>query len=75
MRLLINGLYGHMGAEVAALAAAGCRGAELTAGADVNCPETGAVPCVKNILDAETNVDCIVDFPTTAAPTICLPSR
>ena len=62
MRLLINGLYGHMGAEVAALAAAGCRGAELTAGADVNCPETGAVPCVKNILNAETNVDCIVDF-------------
>ena len=62
MRLLINGLYGHMGAEVAALAAAGCRGAELTAGADVNCPETGAVPCVKSILDAQTNVDCIIDF-------------
>lgn len=62
MRILINGLYGHMGAEVAKLAAEGCRGAELTAGADVNCPESGAVPCAKDIRDAETDVDCIIDF-------------
>ena len=62
MRILINGLCGHMGAEVAALAQKGCRSAELVAGADVNCSGLTAVPCVKDITEAETNVDCIIDF-------------
>lgn len=62
MRILINGLCGHMGAEVAALAMKGCRGAQLVAGADANCTGNTVVPCVKDISDAETDVDCIIDF-------------
>ena len=62
MRILINGLCGHMGAEVAALAMKGCRGAQLVAGADANCTGNAVVPCVKDISDAETDVDCIIDF-------------
>ena len=62
MRILINGLYGFMGQEVAKLARAGYRGAVLAAGADVNYIEGGDVPCAKCITDAETDVDCIIDF-------------
>ena len=62
MKILVNGLLGHMGQEVAALARAGYRGAELTAGADVTYEGVCEVPCVKDIREAETDVDCIVDF-------------
>lgn len=62
MRILLNGACGHMGAEVARLAAAGYRGAELVAGADPNFTGDCGFPCVKDIRDAETNVDCIIDF-------------
>lgn len=62
MRILINGLYGHMGAEVAALAEEGYRGAFLSGGADPLCPAESDIPCAKNILDALTDVDCIIDF-------------
>ena len=61
MRILINGIGGFMGKELARLCADGCRGAELTAGADPfakDCP----VPCAASILEAETNVDCVIDF-------------
>ena len=62
MKILINGLCGHMGMEVARLAQQGYRGAELVAGADPYCNGSSIVPCVKDIRDAETNVDCVVDF-------------
>ena len=61
MRILINGLCGHMGAEVARLAASGYRGAELVAGVDPMCGTT-AVPCAPDFESAVTDVDCIVDF-------------
>ena len=62
MRILVNGLYGHMGREVANLALQGYRGAELAAGADI-CGGSGYdVPCAADIADACTDVDCIVDF-------------
>jgi len=62
MRILVNGLYGHMGREVAALALQGYRGASLTAGVD---PHPGAaydVPCAADFSSACAEVDCIVDF-------------
>lgn len=62
MKILLNGLCGHMGMEVARLAMEGYRSAELIAGADVNCGAECIVPCVKDIRDAETNVDVIIDF-------------
>ncbi len=61
MKLLINGLGGHMGNEVAKLAKAGYRGSELVAGVDPFATEA-PVPCAKSFADAETNVDCIIDF-------------
>ena len=62
MRILVNGLCGHMGQEVARLALSGYRGAELIAGADVNAASDCVVPCAKNIADARCDVDCIIDF-------------
>jgi len=51
-----------MGREVAKLALAGCRGAELSAGADVNPGSDFSVPCASEIGNACTDVDCIIDF-------------
>lgn len=62
MKILLSGLTGHMGQEVARLARQGYRGAELTAGVDMFADEVTDVPCAKSFADAETNVDCIVDF-------------
>ena len=61
MRILINGLCGHMGREVARLAQAGCRGGELVAGVDPFASEA-PVPCAASFVDAETDVDVIIDF-------------
>lgn len=62
MKILISGIFGHMGREVSALAQNGCRGAELTAGVDAvgtgDCP----VPVARSFAEAETAVDCIIDF-------------
>ena len=62
MRILVNGLCGHMGAEVARLAAEGYRGASLAAGVDPMCKGETPVPCALNYEAAATDVDCIVDF-------------
>ena len=62
MRILISGLGGHMGAEVAKLCAAGCRGAQAVAGVDFIGWEHCALPCAPDFDHAETNVDCVVDF-------------
>ncbi len=62
MRILLSGLGGHMGAEVAKLCGEGYRGAELTAGVDYYNWESAAVSCAPDFQTAETNVDCIVDF-------------
>ena len=63
MRILVSGLGGHMGAEVAKLCSAGCRGAELAAGVDYqNAQSVTAVPCAPDFSSAATDVDCVVDF-------------
>ena len=63
MRILVSGLGGHMGAEVAKLCRAGCRGAELAAGVDYqNAQSVTAVPCAPDFSSAATDVDCVVDF-------------
>jgi 4-hydroxy-tetrahydrodipicolinate reductase len=62
MRILISGLGGHMGQQVAKLCAEGCRSAEAVAGVDFIGWESCALPCAPDFDHAETNVDCVVDF-------------
>ena len=62
MRILLSGLGGHMGAEVAKLCAEGFRGAELAAGVDYLNWENAAVPCAPDFDSACADVDCVVDF-------------
>jgi len=61
MRILISGLKGFMGNEVARLAAKGYRGAELAYGVD---PAEGPapVPCYLSFAEAPADVDVVVDF-------------
>ena len=61
MRVLINGLGGYMGKEVARLAAQGLRGAELVGGADPNGSEL-TLPCLKDIRDVRVEADVVIDF-------------
>ena len=69
MKLLISGLCGHMGTEVAKMALAGCRGADPAriVGVDMNACGAEGMPCANSFADAAkdpvfTSVDCIVDF-------------
>ncbi len=62
MRILISGLGGHMGQQVAALAREGFRGAELRAGVDLMGYQDPQVPCAASFDEAATDVDAVVDF-------------
>lgn len=62
MKILLSGIKGFMGNEVAKLCAAGTRNAVLTAGVDIHADGTESVPCAASFNDAETNVDCVIDF-------------
>ncbi len=62
MRILVVGLGGFMGREVAALAQSGCCGAELAGGVDPNGSREYPDLCVKTFDEAESRVDCVVDF-------------
>lgn len=62
MRILLSGLKGFMGNEVAKLCAAGMRGAELAAGVDIKADGTESVPCAPTFDRAEHEVDCVIDF-------------
>lgn len=62
MRVLVSGLYGHMGREVAALLKKGAEGGELAAGVSLDFDGTFDVPCSENFQEAVFDVDCIIDF-------------
>ncbi len=62
MRILISGLGGFMGREVAKLALEGYRGAELTAGVDLMGAKDAPAPCAASFDEARTDVDVVVDF-------------
>jgi len=62
MRVLVSGLYGHMGREVAALLKKGAEGGELAAGVSLDIDGTFDVPCSESFKDAVSDVDCIIDF-------------
>ncbi len=67
MKILLNGYYGFMGQEVVKLCAAGYRGAELSAGVDL---QSDALVYGKlTDVPADCAVDCIVDFSHHSATT------
>ena len=65
MRILLSGLGGHMGHEVAVLLAAKPRGMELACGVDRSAGERMPVPCAKTFAEAEGPdfaADLVIDF-------------
>ena len=62
MRILVSGLGGAMGREVAKLALAGYRGAELAGGVSPHGCDGFGVPCAADFDHAVADVDCVVDF-------------
>lgn len=63
MRILISGILGAMGKEVANLCRNGYMGAELAGGVDINAAQsTIEEPVAADFAGAITDVDCIVDF-------------
>ncbi|MBO5274570.1 MAG: 4-hydroxy-tetrahydrodipicolinate reductase [Clostridia bacterium] len=63
MNIIIHGIGGRMGRELAALIMSGYKGATLTAGVDVFGAES-SVPCYKSFEDIPSEVPCdvIIDF-------------
>ncbi len=61
MRVIINGIGGRMGKEVACLVREGYRGATLAAGADIYEMELD-VPFATSITAIDAEADCIIDF-------------
>lgn len=64
MNILLNGICGHMGQEVAKLCKAGYRGADLAAGVDAFSNGGEAIPVYKSYdeVPSAEGIDCIVDF-------------
>lgn len=63
MKILISGLCGRMGREVAALCEAGVRGATLVCGVDSAAVGAECVPCAASFETADPmDADCIIDF-------------
>lgn len=74
MNILINGISGFMGREVAKLCAAGYRGSKLTVGVDPSADGSEAPESVKSFKDVMSidSVDCIVDFSHHACTSVLL---
>lgn len=61
MKILLNGICGRMGAEVAKLIEEGCRNSELCAGVDIG-DYSGNVPFFHKLDDVDVKADVIIDF-------------
>ena len=64
MNVLLSGIGGHMGREVAALSRAGYRGAALTLGIDPYFDGESDVPVYRSLdsVPEDARIDCIIDF-------------
>lgn len=62
MRVLINGISGHMGAEVAKLCKEGYRSSELVAGVDPTPFSENGIIWTPSFANACTDIDCVIDF-------------
>ncbi len=71
MRILINGISGRMGHEVARLARYGYHGTEGAVGVDINGSADG-VPCFRTLRETCGLADIIIDFSNhTATESVC----
>lgn len=61
MKILLNGIGGRMGNEIAKLLLGGYKDAELVAGVDIN-PVDTSVPCYKEYNEIKEDFDCVIDF-------------
>ena len=61
MKLLISGLAGHMGQELAKMAKNSPDGFCVVAGVD-KCGTAGEIPCFSSFAEAPADVDMIIDF-------------
>ncbi len=66
MKIIIHGIGGRMGTEVAKMAASGLGSAELVAGVDAY-GSFESVPCYKSFGELPSRADCIIDFSHHAA--------
>ena len=71
MKIIIHGIGGRMGAEVAKLTLSGMRGAELACGVDLYGAFDGATT-YKTFDEVEGKADCIIDFSHHSATTALL---
>ena len=63
MNILVSGINGQMGKEVALLSEKGYRGASLLCGVDITASGNEAVTVYQSFSDIkEENIDCIIDF-------------
>lgn len=62
MKIIVNGVKGRMGQEVARLLSEGFRGAELAAGVDIHPEGAGRYPVFEKLSDYAGEADCVVDF-------------
>ena len=64
MKILVNGISGFMGREVAKLCKSGYRSSELFGGVDLNPTDEFGVRAYRSINEVENaeDIDCIVDF-------------
>lgn len=62
MKVLISGLGGFMGRELAGLCIKGIRNSELYAGVDIRGCSDFAVPCVSSFNELPDGADVIIDF-------------
>ena len=67
MKIIVSGLCGYMGREVAKAALDSYKGSVLVGGIDISASGETPVPCAKGIEDAremfsKENADCIIDF-------------
>lgn len=61
MKILLNGICGRMGSEIASLLTKGYKNAQLAAGVDINCTQA-PVSCYKDFEDVKEAFDCVIDF-------------
>ena len=62
MKIIVNGVKGRMGCEVARFLSEGFRGAEMIAGVDIHPEGAERYPVFEKLADYSGEADCVIDF-------------
>ena len=62
MKIIVNGIMGRMGREVARLLSENFKGAELAAGVDIHPEGAERFPVYEKLTDYNGDADCVLDF-------------